>query len=154
MNTSQNTPQSEIWLACLQENGYRLTLPRRTIVEILASSTRALDPLELYDLGRRVYPRLGLVTVYRTLELLAGLGFVKCITTGHKERLWEFLGSEQPHPHLLCRACGELSGFDESEIASLREYLFAQYGFTPSLAQLTIPGLCRRCRAQAGGVEV
>ncbi len=37
-------------------------------MEIIAASDRALDPLALYDLGRREYAGLGLVTVYRTLE--------------------------------------------------------------------------------------
>lgn len=139
----------------LKAHGFRLTPQREAILEALHEVKGCTTTAEaLYERVLAAEPGIDLVTVYRTLELLAGLGFVKCITTGHKERLWEFLGSEQPHPHLLCRACGELSGFDESEIASLREYLFAQYGFTPSLAQLTIPGLCRRCRAQAGGVEV
>ena len=140
------TPQREVILEALHE-----LKGGTTTAEALHERVRAADP----GAGNRTAdsPRIDLVTIYRTLELLAGMGFAKCIATGHKGRLWEFLGSEQAHPHLLCRACGELSGFDEDEMAALSEHLRVQYGFAAALAQLTIPGLCRRCRAQAEGVE-
>jgi Fe2+ or Zn2+ uptake regulation protein len=70
-------PISEIWLDSLQESGYRLTAPRRAIVAIIADSSRALDAIEIYDQGRSEHPRLGLVTVYRTLEKLEQLGLVQ-----------------------------------------------------------------------------
>ena len=65
------------WLARLQSGGYRLTAPMRVLVEILCQSERILDPLELFDLGRKAYPQLGLVTVYRTLEKLEEVGLIQ-----------------------------------------------------------------------------
>ncbi len=58
----------QVWLQKLQESGYRLTGSRRTVVEIVARSARALSPLEISDLARSHHAGLGLVTVYRTLE--------------------------------------------------------------------------------------
>jgi Fe2+ or Zn2+ uptake regulation protein len=63
METIEETSLTQTWLSRLQENGYRLTTPLRVIVEILVSGERALSPVEVYDLGRQAYPRLGLVTV-------------------------------------------------------------------------------------------
>ena len=37
------------WLAQLQDNGYRLTVAGRAVVEIIAASQRALIPVEVYD---------------------------------------------------------------------------------------------------------
>lgn len=68
---------SEAWLDSLQDSGYRLTAPRRAIVTIIAEAPRALEAIEIYDLGRQAHPRLGLVTVYRTLEKLEQLGLVQ-----------------------------------------------------------------------------
>ncbi len=42
----------------------------RALVEILCQSDRILNSFELFDLGRKTYPKMGLVTVYRALEKL------------------------------------------------------------------------------------
>lgn len=139
----------------LRARGFRLTPQREEILAALhltRGCTTTAEALHQRVLERD--PGVDLVTVYRTLELLSNMGFVKCIETGRKERLWEFVGAEHPHPHLLCRSCGELVGFDEEELAPLREYLEEHYGFGATIGQVTIPGLCRRCRqkeAAAGG---
>ncbi|MGB2911160.1 MAG: transcriptional repressor, partial [Anaerolineales bacterium] len=65
------------WLNCLQANGYRLTAPRRVVVETLASSQRILSPLDVYESAWVRYPGLGLVTVYRTIEKLEELGLLQ-----------------------------------------------------------------------------
>jgi Fur family transcriptional regulator, ferric uptake regulator len=64
------------WLNNLQESGYRLTGPRRAVVQIMAQSEFILDPNQIYAEARRLYPHIGLVSVYRTLEKLEELGLV------------------------------------------------------------------------------
>jgi Fe2+ or Zn2+ uptake regulation protein len=59
-----------MWLTQLQENGYRLTEARRTVVEIMQRSTHALTPVEIFQSARKKYRAIGLVSVYRTLETL------------------------------------------------------------------------------------
>ncbi|HEY6075072.1 MAG TPA: hypothetical protein VIV15_17250, partial [Anaerolineales bacterium] len=58
-------PSAPLWLEQLQCSGYRLTAARRAVVQTMAGSLRALSPVEVYDLARRRYPALGLVSVYR-----------------------------------------------------------------------------------------
>jgi hypothetical protein len=65
------------WLTCLQNDGYRLTRPRRAVVSTLAKSQRALSPTQIYNLAREQYASLGLVSVYRTLETLDALGLIQ-----------------------------------------------------------------------------
>jgi Fur family transcriptional regulator, ferric uptake regulator len=141
----------------LRRRGFRLTPQREAILEALHHAEGCLTAEALHE---RVCADpdcasngIDLATVYRTLELLAAIDFVACIETGHKERLWEFRGDEAPRPHLLCRACGELSTLGEPEVAELTDYLMQRYGFAPSTGQLTIPGLCHKCRDQAQAGE-
>jgi len=138
----------------LRRQGFRLTPQREAVLEALHElKDRTTTAEALHELARQADPGIDLVTIYRTLELLSDLGFVKCIETGHKERHWQFLGAEEyPHPHLLCRACGELVGIEEASIAQLRQCLREQYGFEPAIGRLTIPGLCARCR-QTGDAD-
>ena len=59
---------AEVWLTQLHENGYRITKARGAVVETMELSNCALTPVEVYDMARKKYRALGLVTVYRTLE--------------------------------------------------------------------------------------
>jgi Fur family ferric uptake transcriptional regulator len=132
----------------LRARGFRLTPQREAILRALHELPGRTTTAEaLHERAQRSDPGLDLVTVYRTLEVLSEIDFVKCIETGRKERLWEFLGTEHPHPHLLCQRCGGLFGLDETELASLRGYLHDRYGFDADLGQTTIPGICPKCRS-------
>ena len=63
--TSSPCPDSELdWLDCLKASGYRLTQSRRAVVETLATSQRALNATEIFELARQKYSALGLVGVY------------------------------------------------------------------------------------------
>ena len=132
----------------LRQHGFRLTPQREAVLEALHELKGCTTTAEqLHEHARQADGGIDLATVYRTLELLADLGFAKCIQTGQKERLWEFLGAEEhPHPHMLCRACGRLTGLEEADVSELRDGLRRRYGFEPSLGDLTIPGLCPECR--------
>ncbi|MBN2083977.1 MAG: transcriptional repressor, partial [Anaerolineales bacterium] len=65
------------WTARLQKEGYRLTTPRRAVIRVLAETTTRLAPDQILRRARRYYPKTGLVTVYRTLDVLKGCGFVR-----------------------------------------------------------------------------
>jgi hypothetical protein len=47
MSFQSVTPTKDAWLESLQDSGYRLTAPRRAIVTIIASSSRALEAIKV-----------------------------------------------------------------------------------------------------------
>ncbi|HTY01776.1 MAG TPA: transcriptional repressor, partial [Bacteroidota bacterium] len=60
----------------LRKKRLRLTEPRRIILDALAGTKEHLSADELYFIVHKMHPSLGLTTVYRTLELLEGMGIV------------------------------------------------------------------------------
>ncbi len=134
----------------LKDRGFRVTPQREAILEALHQVHGCTTAEALHESIQDRDPGVDLATVYRTLELLAELDFAKCIETGRKKHVWEFLGAEEPHPHLLCRACGKLYGAEERDLAPLRRYLQETYGFEADIGQITIPGLCPKCRRPEG----
>jgi Fe2+ or Zn2+ uptake regulation protein len=143
-----STPTHQIsdqWLASLQESGYRITGPRRSIVEIMATNQRALSPIEIFDLGRRDYPGLGLVTVYRTLEKMEELGLVQRV---HQEGgCHMYLRAASGHEHLLvCTSCGQMRYFEGDELSPLIESVSKSTGFRVVDHWLQLSGLCPTCR--------
>ena len=133
------------WLAALQASGYRLTAPLRALVEVLASSERALEPVELFDLGRQECPRMGLVTVYRTFDKLQELGLVQRI---HQEKgCHRYLRAAHGHQHvLLCSRCGRAVYFSGDDLSGLLAELTQRTGFTIQEHWLQMMGLCADCQ--------
>lgn len=151
----QNTPEHvlcEDWLEQIQDSGYRLTGPRRVIVELLAHSVRALSPLELFDIGRQEYPHLGLVTVYRTLEKLESLGLIQRVHQHSGCHM--YLRAAIGHEHiLLCTNCGRVEYFAGDDLSTLIEITARKTGFTIQEHWLQLNGLCPLCRNDSANLS-
>jgi Fe2+ or Zn2+ uptake regulation protein len=133
------------WLGCLAARGYRLTGPRRAVVETIAASQRVLSPFELYEQARRRYPRLGLVTVYRTVEKLEELGLIQRVhqPTGCQA----FVAAFDGHQHLLiCQRCGRVEYFSGDALDGLMSAVEGESGFEVHDHWLQLFGICTHCR--------
>jgi Fe2+ or Zn2+ uptake regulation protein len=145
MSTPNSPSFSDQWLSVLQDSGYRLTAPRRAIVEIMASCERALSPVELFDLGRKSQPGLGLVTVYRTLEKMEELGLVQRVHQPNGCHM--YLRAARGHQHLLlCQNCGKAVLFDGDELAPLFTSVARATGYAITEHWLQLFGLCANCQ--------
>jgi Fur family ferric uptake transcriptional regulator len=138
-------PEIERWLQLLEQNGGRLTTPRKALVELLASSNHALGPIEIYDLVRKQHPKVGLVTVYRTLDLLAQLGLVERIHL--PDGCHMILRSAHGHEHVvLCTGCGRAEYFAGEDISEWIESVSRKSGFDIQGHWLQLQGLCGDCQ--------
>ncbi|MGH2522399.1 MAG: Fur family transcriptional regulator [Anaerolineales bacterium] len=139
---------TEEWLARLQANGYRLTGPRRAVVEIVAASRRALNPTQIFDLARRRYPSLGLVTVYRTLDKLEELGLVQRVHQPHG--CHAYLPATAGHQHLLlCHRCGQAEYFGGDNLDALMSSIAGSSGYVIEDHWLQLFGICADCQQVA-----
>ena len=149
MNNQNPTSPIDEWLDSLQSCGYRLTAPRRAIVEIMAESQKALGPLDVFDLGRKEAPGLGLVTVYRTLEKLEEAGLVQRVH--HPDGCHNYLRAPRGHEHLLlCTGCGQAEYFSGDDMATLMQSIARRSGYEIHEHWLQLFGLCQACRQAAG----
>lgn len=149
MDTQQSPAEHDArqWLACLQANGYRLTEPRRVVVETIASSQQALIPFDVFEKARARYPSLGLVTVYRTIEKLEELGLIQRVhqPTGCQAFVTAFSG----HQHILiCQHCGRVEFFsgDVEEIDGLIQVVGDTSGYQIQGHWLQLFGVCAGCQ--------
>lgn len=134
------------WLDQLAQAGYRPTAARRVVIEIVLNTRRALEPLEIFTLARRQHPKLGLVTVYRTLETLEALGLVQRVHQPGGCNI--YLRAFEGHQHLLiCTACGRAVFFEGDDLSALMERAARQSGFVVHDHWLQLFGTCAECRA-------
>ena len=136
---------TELWLMHLQENGYRLTAARRAVVEVVQNSTRALTPVEVFDIARKQYHALGLVSVYRTLEKLEELHIIQRVH--QPQGCQAFIAASQNHEHLLlCQNCGQVMFFEGDDLEALINSISKKTGYQISEHWLQLFGLCQACQ--------
>jgi len=136
---------TDLWLSQLKDNGYRLTDARKAVVEIVAATSHALTPVEVFDRARASSPGLGLVTVYRTLEKLEELGLIQRVHQTHGCQA--FIARGNGHEHLLlCTKCGLTVRFSGDELDPLIHSISHKTGFKVEEHWLQLFGLCGKCK--------
>ncbi|PPD58227.1 Fur family transcriptional regulator [Dehalogenimonas etheniformans] len=131
----------------LKSSGYKLTPQRRAIISSILSSERSLTPQELHSSLVEKHPQIGLVTVYRTLELLNRLGLLCEFQPQGSARSFK-AGPAEHHHHLVCRGCGEVVDFTGRCPIELKTSLERETGFLITDHQLEFAGYCRNCRGK------
>ncbi|MDD5081564.1 MAG: transcriptional repressor, partial [Candidatus Omnitrophica bacterium] len=115
------------WCGRVKGQGYKLTISRQAILEVLSKTSKHLSAEEIYNDVYKIYPGAGLATVYRTLELLVELGLVHKFDFGDGRARYELIeGPEgkKHHHHLICTKCGKIidyTDFIEDEVELLKK---------------------------------
>ena len=135
----------ERWRQSLTEAGCRVTGPRQAVAQVLAHSEVPLSPHEILNRAVLTHPPLGLVTVYRTLDLFESLALARRIYLADGCR--RYVGASPGHQHsLVCRKCGKTVEFVGSEdLSELMARLEDKTGFEIDGHLLQLDGLCPDC---------
>ena len=128
----------------LRNAGYKITPPRRAVIEVVLSEGEHLDPNEILHRAQELHPQTGRATVYRTLELLTTLGIVRPIYVG--EHGPTYIRAEGGHHHLVCSHCGTVTDFDQCVADTMERELETRFGFEIRSHLLEFYGICARCR--------
>jgi Fur family ferric uptake transcriptional regulator len=147
-------PGRRQWQHRFRENVSRWTLPREVILNLLSRSSKHMSAKELYASLYRLYPGIGLTTVYRTLELLFRLGFVQKVTSGDGQSRYELRSEDKKdhHHHLICTKCGKIidyRNFVQEELELIKkteETLARKHDFLILDHNIEFLGLCKDCR--------
>ena len=132
----------------LRARGLRWTPQRRVLLDVLARMDGHVTGAEIVDGCRAIDPATTPSTVYRTLDVLEGLGYLSHHHGMDGREEFHVLPTAD-HGHLHCRACGaswEISAVEADEIAGM---LDAGRTFRVDRSHITISGTCADC---AGGV--
>lgn len=133
------------WRAMLRDKGYRLT-PQRELVLAAVNELGHATPEQVCARVQETASGINISTVYRTLELLEGLGLVRHAHLGHGAPSYHPAGHHH-HLHLVCRDCGNVSQVDVDVASSLTGAVRKAEGFEVDLEHFAIYGRCRACAA-------
>ncbi len=143
------------WHGRFRGAGFRLTIPREGILDVLSKTQQHLSAEDIYFAVHKSYPTIGLTTVYRTLELLVQLGLVFKFDFGDGRARYEL--AEGPkgvrhHHHLVCTNCSRVIDYtdfidEEKELLGQAEKgLSRKFHFKITNHLIQFYGLCERCR--------
>ena len=122
--------------------GTRMTAQRRLVLELVESWRGGFAVADLYARARARDERIGLATVYRTLDLLRAEGAVTLLSVAGRPTYVRC--HEGHHHHLVCTSCGSVEDTELCAAPSAAE-LASRHGFEATAHELDIYGTCRRC---------
>jgi Fur family ferric uptake transcriptional regulator len=125
----------------------RETRTTRQRSAVLAALRQAPEPLSAQDLHAGLGRRVGLATVYRTLQGLVESGQVDVFRRDSGEALYR-LCNPLHHHHLVCERCGRVEEIDACEVQPWAERAAHRRGFAITGHQADIFGLCPNCQAR------
>ena len=152
MRIIPNNSSSALDPETLRRRGFRLTGPRRLILEEVRSADVHPTAEWVYRRVRRRLPRVSLGTVYRNLRLLVDEGFVEELppTPGRQAGKARFDGNTSVHHHFTCSECGGIHDLTDPVDPSLDRRMAARTGFAISHHRIEFYGRCPACQARQG----
>jgi len=132
----------------LKDNNLKLTGQRKIILNLFEeNSDKHLNAVEIQKAALQQGNRIGIATVYRTLDLLEKLGFVSKINLDDSYIRYQFVDTkeEHEHHHLICERCGKVIDMQDDLLDSLEKQVHDKYGFNVTNHKVRIYGVCKEC---------
>jgi Fur family ferric uptake transcriptional regulator len=124
----------------------RNTRQRGEVLSLLGEIDDFRTPQQLHETLRGRGARVGLTTVYRTLQVLVDAGEVDTMRLETGDQLYRRC-SRTHHHHLVCRGCGATVEVEGPAVEKWTDKVAAEHGFTDVSHTMELFGTCARCVA-------
>ncbi len=125
--------------------GRRPTRQQLAVGEQLARLDDFVSAQELHTRLTETGQKIGLATVYRTLQAMAADGSVDVLRTEDGESAYRRCASTGHHHHLVCRDCGRTVEVEGPAVEKWAAAVSKDHGFTDVEHTLEIFGRCADC---------
>lgn len=133
----------------IHQQGHRLTSARKHIIQVLCSHTDYLGAYDIYHLLEQNGIHVGIVSIYRVLEMLNNFGLLQkeeFCSGGERFRL---INPVHQHAHqLICTKCGRSKDLGDCPISHFAQTLELQSGYRIQNHWLRFFGLCPLCQSE------
>ena len=126
------------------ETGRRPTRQRAAVAAVLADVEEFRSAQELHAQLREAGEKVGLATVYRTLQAMAADGAIDMLRTDEGEAVYRACSTGHHH-HLVCRGCGRTVEVEGPVVERWTHKISEEHGFTDISHTLEIFGTCADC---------
>ena len=129
----------------LKDAGLRVTVPRRTVLEVLGEHPHATANA-VADLTRERIGRVSIQAIYDVLAACTDVGLVRRIEPAGSSAAHYETRTGDNHHHLVCRYCGQITDLDC--VVGTQPCLTPgdDAGFVLDEAEVVFWGLCPQCQ--------
>ena len=128
----------------LKENNIRITNARKSILEIILSSSEAINANLIYMSLKKDGINIDLSTVYRTLDLLESKKILNKFDLGNN--MYNYTINNNAHKHVIeCDLCHKKMVID-CPIPQIEEQIKAKTGITLTESHVYLKGVCKECK--------
>ncbi len=122
----------------------RMTNQREIILRELKRSKQHLSADELYDIVKKIMPRISLATVYRNLEILSEAGLIGKLEISGRQKRFDYEVSD--HDHIYCIICHRVDNLNIERESVKSEQLADEAGYSITGYRVEIIGICPKCQ--------
>ncbi len=133
----------------LSTKGYKLTRPRLVILDYMVRESGHLSVQEIYKGICFNYNGIGIATVYRTVDLLVEIGFLRALVLLNNQLRYELNRPGDHHHHLVCKVCGEIVEFSSCNFNTISEEIEEATRFKIEEHNLEAYGYCPDCLSKS-----
>jgi Fur family transcriptional regulator, ferric uptake regulator len=134
-----------LFINFFKDKKLRLSHPRLLIYQELSDTKTPLSPQELYQILLKKQKRIGLTSIYRSLDLFESLGMVFKIINGSSVK-YKLCEIEDHHHHIICKACGNVVELNFCDISDWSKKVTESTGYQVIDHQLNFYGFCKACK--------
>ncbi len=128
----------------LREGGFRITPQRVAIVEHIIKADEHPSADCIHKAVKKIYPMIGLSTVYKTLEMLKEKKLVSEIDVDGQAR---FDSHTKDHINMVCMKCGRIDDVDEKSIKRIQTRAARKSGYQIVRNSFEMIGYCAKCKS-------
>jgi Fur family ferric uptake transcriptional regulator len=125
--------------------GQRNTRQRTAVIETLGDLTSFASAQDIHASLIADGQKVGLTTVYRTLQQLNNQGLVDTLQDESGEMLYRSCVSDHHHHHLVCTSCRRTVEIDGGPVEQWAAQVSAEHGFVLTGHTADVFGLCPDC---------
>lgn len=129
----------------------RMTNQREMILRELVKNKEHLTADELYDIVKKVMPRISLATVYRNLEILSEAGIIGKLEISGRQKRFDY--DPEDHDHIYCAVCQRVDNLNIERTGDEAKKMASVEGYSVTGYRLEIIGICESCQKKEKAKE-
>jgi Fur family ferric uptake transcriptional regulator len=139
----------ELFKNIVKDKKLKLSHPRLLVYQELSNADRPLSPQEVYQSLLKKQRKIGLTSIYRSLDLFESLGILFKTMHGPEVR-YKLCELEDHHHHIICKTCGHVVELDFCDLAHWSQKVMESTGFQVIDHELNFYGYCKECNPLKG----
>jgi Fur family ferric uptake transcriptional regulator len=141
---AEATASADEILSTIRGTSHRVTLAKRTVVEVLVNANGHMTAEEITTAVQAQRPEVSPSTIYRILEEFEELDVVVHSHLGQAAAVYHLTGAV--HGHLTCEICKTTTEISAAHFDALSRDLQKTYGFQLDRHHVALSGTCASCQ--------